>query len=350
MTKRIGILTGGGDCPGLNAVIRAIVRKGMLLGYEMVGVMEGWRGMLDKKTVVLTRNMISGILQKGGTILKTTRTNPYNTEDGPKLVAKNFHEMGFHALIAIGGEDTLGVASKLYEQEKLNVVGVPKTIDNDLSGTDQTFGFDTAITVATDAIDRLHTTAESHQRVLVCEVMGRHAGWIAAYAGLAGGADYILIPEVPVDVNKLCESIAKRHNLGKDFSIIVVSEGAKLSDETLGENGLVLQHGKKDAFGHVILGGIGKTMSDIIQEKTGYETRYTILGHIQRGGSPTAYDRVLGTRYGIHAMELVHSGQFGKMSALRGNDIVGVDLAKATERLKTVPVEFFRDNIEIFFE
>ncbi len=342
--KRVGILTGGGDCPGLNAVIRAIVRKGiMIYDYEMTGVQEGWRGMLERLSVPLDLDAVSGILPRGGTILGSSRTNPYQDgADGGALVRAGMEKMGLDALIAIGGDDTLGVAHQLTDQG-IKVVGVPKTIDNDLDGTDQTFGFDTAINIVMEAIDRLHTTAESHNRVMVVEVMGRHAGWIAVESGIAGGADVILIPEVPFDMDDVCNTIRKRHARGKTFSIVVVAEGAKLDDDSM-----VLQSQERDAFGHVRLGGIGNLLSDEIERRTGYESRATVLGHIQRGGSPSAYDRVLGTRFGISAIDLIHEGNFGKMVALRGQNIVAIDLKEAVSKLRTVDMGLY-DIAKVFF-
>ena len=342
--KCIGILTGGGDCPGLNAVIRAIVRKGiMVYNCDMTGVQEGWRGMLEGLAVPLDLNAVSGILPRGGTILGSSRTNPYQDgADGGALVRAGMEKMGLDALIAIGGDDTLGVAHRLTDQG-IKVVGVPKTIDNDLDGTDQTFGFDTAINIVMEAIDRLHTTAESHNRVMVVEVMGRHAGWIAVEAGIAGGADVILIPEVPFDLDDVCNTIRKRHARGKTFSIVVAAEGAKLDDDSM-----VLQSQEKDAFGHVRLGGIGNLLSDEIERRTGYESRATVLGHIQRGGSPSAYDRVLGTRFGIAAIDLVHEDNFGKMVALRGQNIIAIDLKEAVSKLRTVDMGLY-DIAKVFF-
>jgi phosphofructokinase-like protein len=342
-SMRVGILTGGGDCPGLNAVIRAVTRKGIdAYGYEIVGVMQGWKGMLESIYMPLNLNAVSGILPRGGTILGTSRTNPYNEPNGSEIVKQNILKMGLDALITVGGDDTVGVASKLYE-DGLNVIGVPKTIDNDLDGTEQTFGFDTAINIVTEAIDRLHTTAESHNRVMVVEVMGRHAGWIAVEAGIAGGADMILIPEQPVDLEMVCASIQKRHDRGKTFSIVVVAEGAKLSDESH-----VLQSEQRDAFGHVRLGGIGIVLGDEIEKRTGFETRVTVLGHVQRGGSPTAFDRVLGTRFGIAAIDLVYAGDFGNMVALRGTNIVPVPLKDAVSKLRTVDMDLY-DIASVFF-
>lgn len=339
---KIGILTGGGDCPGLNSVIRAVVRKAKNEGQEVIGLKYGWKGLMEKDLMPLDMRSVSGILPKGGTILGTSRTNPYKEEGGAKKAKASFKELGLDALIAIGGEDTLGVATKL-NLEGLNVVGVPKTIDNDLNATDFTFGFDTAVNIVMECIDRLHTTAESHNRIMVVEVMGRHAGWIAAYAGIAGGADYILIPEKPIDTEEVCGSIKKRHERGRNFSIVVVSEGAFFKDENA-----CLQEKKLDEFGHVRLGGIGHTLGKIIEDNTGYETRVTVLGHIQRGGSPSAFDRVLGTRFGVKAYDLVKEGKFGQMASLRGNQIVAVPLQDATKELKTLDLEFY-DIAKIFF-
>jgi len=340
---KIGILTGGGDCPGLNPTIRAIVRKAISENDKIIGIKYGWKGLLEKDYIELDLDSISGILPKGGTILGTSRTNPYKRENGPRIIKENFNELALDGLIAIGGEDTLGVATKLYKEEGLNVVGVPKTIDNDLSVTDFTFGFDTAVNIVTECIDRLHTTAESHNRVMVVEVMGRHAGWIATYAGIAGGADFILIPEIPIDLAQVCEVIKKRHERGKNFSIIVVAEGAKFKDESL-----FVQEEKKDEFGHVRLGGIGQILGKLIEEKTGFETRVTVLGHIQRGGTPTAFDRVLATRFGIKAYQMVKEKKFGQMCALKGNEIIEVPLEKATEKLKTVDLKLY-EIAKVFF-
>ncbi|MDD5476990.1 MAG: 6-phosphofructokinase [Candidatus Omnitrophica bacterium] len=340
---RIGILTGGGDCPGLNPVIRAVVRKGLLEGYEIVGIKNGWKGLVENDTLRLDINAVSGILPKGGTILGTSRTNPYKKEGDLQKVKDNFKKMGLDALVAVGGEDTLGVASKLVKDGLPNIVGVPKTIDNDLSATDYTFGFDTALNVAMECIDRLHTTAESHHRIMVAEVMGRHAGWIALEAGIAGGADVILIPEIPIDLDEVCNVIEKRHARGKTFSIVVVSEGAQFKDGSM-----VTQEKKLDAFGHVRLGGIGEELAAQIEKKTGYETRVSVLGHIQRGGSPTAFDRVLGTRLGVKAVELIKNKKFGKMVALAGIKIIDVPLEEAVKALKTVDMELY-DIAKVFF-
>ena len=341
---RIGILTGGGDCPGLNAVIRAVARRAFDAGDEVVGVLHGWRGLVEAQFRTLGPIDVSGILPRGGTILKTSRTNPYNVDGGVDRVLANMQQLD--ALVAIGGEDTLGVASRLHAEHGVHVVGVPKTIDNDLSGTDYTFGFDTAINIAAEAIDRLHTTARSHGRALVCEVMGRHAGWIAIMSGMAGGADVILTPERPVTVERCCELIAQRHAKGKDFSIVVVSEGWELRTEN-GDAQLV-DSGTTDAFGHVRLGGVGETLAREIESRTGFETRVTTLGHIQRGGSPTAHDRVLATRYGLKAAELVHTGAWGQMAALRGDQIVAVPLSDAVAELKTVPDELYEQASAFF--
>ncbi|MCQ9208262.1 MAG: 6-phosphofructokinase [Omnitrophica bacterium] len=342
MGKRIAVLTGGGDCPGINPVIRAVVRKALKEGYQVIGLKNGWKGLIEKEIIWLDLNSVSGILPKGGTILGTSRTNPYKSEENLKKAKANFKSLKIDALIAIGGEDTLGTAHKLYK-EGFNIVGVPKTIDNDLSATDRTFGFDTAVNIATEAIDRIHTTAESHHRVMVVEVMGRHSGWIGLEAGIAGGADAILLPEFPVGIKEVCDLIKKRHNRGKTFSIVVVAEGAKFKQDQE-----VLQEEELDAFGHVRLGGIGQLLGKEIEKRTGFETRVTVLGHIQRGGTPTAYDRVLGTRYGVKAVELVIEGKFGQMTSLQGNQVVSASLEEAVKTLKTVPVELY-EIAKIFF-
>ncbi|MEW6507885.1 MAG: ATP-dependent 6-phosphofructokinase [Bacteroidota bacterium] len=346
---KIGVLTGGGDCPGLNAVIRAVVRKSLQYGHEVIGIREGWRGLIENNLCKLDRASISGILHRGGTILGTSRTNIYKVPNGEETVKKNLEANGIDALIAVGGEDTLGIASKLYKSG-VKVVGVPKTIDNDLNATDYTFGFDTAVNIATEAIDRLHTTAEAHNRVMVVEVMGRHAGWIAIHSGIAGGADIILVPEKPFSIDEVCDVIKKRHESGRSFSIVVVSEGAKIQtdDQSDRDGSFILSSLKKDAFGHVKLGGIGNVIAEEIEKRTGFETRATILGYIQRGGSPTAFDRVLATRYGVFAADLVNNGFWGKMAALRGKDIVAVDLADATGTLKTVDDDLLK-VAETFF-
>jgi ATP-dependent phosphofructokinase / diphosphate-dependent phosphofructokinase len=336
---RIGVLTGGGDCPGLNAVIRAVVRKGAF-HYEdgFVGFMEGWRGLLEDKTMELDLSAVGGILPRGGTILRTSRTNPAKHDGGLQRCIDNLKKHGCEALIAIGGDDTLSVAQKLFEKE-VKVVGVPKTIDNDLAGTDFTFGFDTAVNIATEAIDRVHTTAEAHNRVIVVEVMGRAAGWIAAYSGIAGGADVILVPEVPFDIDQVAELIRQRSDRGRYFSIVVVAEGAKFADGNEKHCGAGGQQGGRDEFGHVRLGGVGSTVASEIEKRTGFESRSVVLGHIQRGGSPTAYDRVLATRYGLGAIDMVHRGEFGQMAALRGNKIISIPLAEAIASNRSVDRE-----------
>jgi 6-phosphofructokinase 1 len=345
---RIGILTGGGDCPGLNAVIRAVVRRSTDRKHEMVGVRDGWRGLTEGIFAPLGRREVSGILPRGGTILGTTRTNPYKLENGVEAVLRHFSEEQLDGLVAIGGEDTLGVAARLHGEHGLPVVGVPKTIDNDLSGTDYTFGFDTAVWIATEAIDRLHTTAESHNRVMVVEVMGRHTGWIAVMSGIAGGADVIMIPEQPITVEDACRELEKRHQGGKDFSIIVVSEGYELTYES-GEHRLVAGEARAtDQFGHAVLGGVGDALAHEIEERTGFETRVTVLGHVQRGGTPTPRDRVLATRFGLKAADLVHEERYGRMAALHGDAIVDVSLEEATRELKTVPPEWY-DVARAFF-
>ena len=337
---RIGILTGGGDCPGLNAVIRAVVRKGIFhYGDEFVGFLEGWRGLLEDKTMPLDLSSVGGILPRGGTILRTARTNPAKHADGLERCAEALKKHQVEALVAIGGDDTLSVAQKLY-QNGLKVVGVPKTIDNDLAGTDFTFGFDTAVNVATSAIDRVHTTAEAHNRVMVVEVMGRDSGWIALYSGVAGGADVILIPEQPFDIDRVAELIKQRHARGRYFSIVVAAEGAKFAtDIELHDGAPIVQDVGKDEFGHLRLGGIGTVLAREIEKRTGFETRSVVLGHIQRGGTPSAFDRMLATRYGIGAIDMVHRGEFGNMAALRGNKIVSVPLADAVASNRKVDQE-----------
>jgi len=339
---RIGVLTGGGDCPGLNAVIRAVVRKGVQeYGYEFVGFRDGWRGPLERDYVDLGVPEVRGILPRGGTILGSSRTNPFKVEGGAERITATLHDLDVSALIAIGGEDTLGVAAKLYA-EGVHVVGVPKTIDNDLNATDYTFGFDTAVQIATDAIDRLHTTAESHHRVLIVEVMGRHAGWIALHSGLAGGANVILIPERPFDIDEVCRFIEHRFQT-RYAPIVVVAEGAVPKEGTM-----AVVEGETDSFGHVRLAGIGQRLEEEIRGRTGKDARATVLGHIQRGGTPTAYDRVLATRFGLHAIDAVHKQAWGQMTALRGTAIELVPLADAVGTLKTVPPELY-DEASVFF-
>jgi phosphofructokinase-like protein len=341
---RVGLLTGGGDCPGLNAVIRAVVRKGERhYGDELVGFRDGWKGVLEDSTMVLDVERCRGILPRGGTILGTSRTNPYKIEDGVKKALDTLRKERIDALVAIGGEDTLGVANKLGG-EGIGLVGVPKTIDNDLSCTEVTFGFDTAVQIATDAIDRLHTTAESHDRVMVVEVMGRHAGWIATEAGIAGGAAEILIPEEDFDIERVCDDLKRRHEKGRFASIVVVAEGAEPKEGTM-----ATQSGELDQFGHVRLGGIANLVAEEIEKRTGFETRVTILGHVQRGGTPTAFDRILATRFGIAAIDAAHDGAFGQMVALQGGKIVRSPIADAVGELKTVDPDLFHGVAEVFF-
>jgi len=341
---RVGILTGGGDCPGLNAVIRAVVRKAERhYGDELVGFRDGWRGVLEAEVTTLDVERCRGILPRGGTILGTSRTNPYKIDGGPARVVTVLREQGIDALVAIGGDDTLGVAEKLGG-EGVSVVGVPKTIDNDLSATEVTFGFHTAVQIATDAIDRLHTTAESHDRVMVVEVMGRDAGWIATYAGIAGGAAEILIPEEEFDIDEVADRLRRRHERGRFASLVVVAEGAKPKEGTM-----VVQSGDPDQFGHERLGGIANLVAGEIEKRTGFETRVTILGHVQRGGTPTAFDRVLATRFGIAAIDAVHDGAFGQMVALQAGRIVRVPLAEGVGESKTVDPDLYHGVAEQFF-
>ena len=341
--ERIGILTGGGDCPGLNAVIRGVVRKAAENNIKVIGIKNGWKGLVNIDTMDLDLDKVEDILSKGGTILGTSRTNPYKKPEDVGKVIENYNKLKLDALVAIGGEDTLGVANKLFKENKgINVVGCPKTIDNDLSGTDCTFGFDTAINIVTEAIDRLHTTAESHHRVMVVEVMGRHAGWIALHSGIAGSADYILIPEVPIKFDELCDVLKKQHKRGKLYSIVVAAEGAQFGKD------MVTKDQKLDAFGHVILGGIGERLAEMIEKNTGYETRSVVLGHLQRGGSPSAFDRVIATKFGVKAMELVLSKKFGHMASLQGTEVKDVPIEVAVGTLKTVDVRSY-DLAKTFF-
>jgi phosphofructokinase-like protein len=340
---RVGILTGGGDCPGLNAVIRAVVRRGLRDGHEFVGFRHGWAGVLDDEAIELTLASTAGILPRGGTIIGTSRTNPFAHDDGLERIRGTLAARGIDALVPIGGEDTLGVALRLHH-EGIALVGVPKTIDNDLDGTDMTFGFQTAVQIVTDAVDRLHTTAESHNRVMVVEVMGRHAGWIATYAGIAGGADAILVPERPFDIEAVVTHLRRRHERGRSFSIVVVAEGATAREGTL----QVREGTETDAFGHVRLGGIGVVLEEEIERRTGYESRVTILGHVQRGGTPVAFDRVLATRFGVAAMEAVAGGRFGTMVGLRGTAIVEVPLAEALAQSKLLDPSLY-ETAELFF-
>jgi 6-phosphofructokinase 1 len=339
---RIGILTGGGDCPGLNAVIRAVVKRSVKHGSEVLGYLEGWRGPMENMIMPLSQQTTGGLINRGGTILRTSRTNPFSSEGGPEKILESMKRNNLDALISVGGEDTTGVANELYKKYNLPVVCVPKTIDNDLNATDYSFGFDTAINIVAEALDRLHTTAESHNRVLVCEVMGRHAGWIACYGGIAGGADYICIPEKPVEIKEMLKVIKMRHVRGRNFSIIVVAEGAKLAETE------VLKDEEKDSFGHVKLGGIGEEIAKIIEKETGFETRAITLGHLQRGGAPSAFDRILGTRFGVKAADLVHEGKFGRMVALQGTNIVDVPIEDGVGALKTLDEEMYK-VAEVFF-
>ncbi len=342
---RIGVLTGGGDCPGLNAVIRAVVLTGHEVhGDETVGFLDGWRGVLEGRTLDLDPDRCQNLLALGGTVLGTSRTNPFVTEDGPGVVLATLERLGVDAVVAIGGDDTLGVAQRLGPLG-VRAVGVPKTIDNDLSGTEVTFGFHTAVQTATEAIDRLHTTAESHHRVIVCEVMGRHAGWIATYAGIAGGADAILVPERPFDIEEVCARLRRRHARGVTFSIVVVSEGASPREGTAMT---VATEQPTDEFGHARLGGIGVELAHEIELATDYETRATILGHVQRGGTPTAYDRVLATRFGVASMDAAAAGHFGQMVALQGTQIVEVGMAQALAEPKLLDPALF-ETAEVFF-
>lgn len=340
---RIGILTGGGDCPGLNAVIRAVVRHSIKdYSSEVVGFLEGWRGPVDNLSMPLTLRTTDSIINKGGTILRTSRTNPYKMERGPERILENMERHNLSAIIAVGGEETCSVANKLHKEHNLPVVAIPKTIDNDLNATDFTFGFDTAVNVVAEAIDRLHTTAESHNRVLVCEVMGKHAGWIACYGGIAGGADFILVPEKPIVISEVVEAIKKCHARGRDYSIVVVAEGARFDSDPPPTDG--------QENGHQLSGfnGIGERLAKIISEETGYETRATTLGHIQRGGSPTAFDRVLATRFGVHAVDLIHQNKFGRMVALQGSEITDVPVEEAVDKLKKLDLELYK-VAEVFF-
>jgi phosphofructokinase-like protein len=338
------MLTGGGDCPGLNAVMRAVVRKGERhYADQLIGFLDGWKGVIEGRTTDLSVETFRGALPKGGTLIGSSRTNPFKIDGGVDRCRETLDELGIDALIAIGGEDTLGVANKLYDQG-VHVVGVPKTIDNDLSGTEMTFGFDTAVQIAVDAIDRLHTTAESHDRVMVVEVMGRHAGHIATWAGIAGGATMVLIPEEPFDIDQVCDALQRRHARGRFASIVVVAEGAVPKAGTM-----EIISNEVDQFGHVRLGGIGTTIAQEIESRTGFETRVTILGHVQRGGTPTAWDRVLATRFGIAAIDAVHDGAFGQMVALQAAQIVRVSLQEAVGTLKLVDPELYHGVAEQFF-
>jgi len=339
---RIGVLTGGGDCPGLNAVIRGLLYKSTKkYGHEVVGIKYGWKGAIEGITIDINLENTEDIVREGGTILKSSRTNPYKIPGATDAVVETMKKLRLDALVAIGGEDTCGVASKLYKDKGINVIGVPKTIDNDLSGTDVTFGFDTCVNIATEMIDNLHTTAKSHERIIVCEVMGRHAGWIASYSGIAGNADFILVPEEEVNVDAMCKVVKQAYEC-QDYAIVVAAEGARLGGID------VTKDTELDAFGHVKLGGIGEKLAKLIEERTGYETRSTVLGHIQRGGRPSAFDRVLGTRLGCQAADMVHSGQWGKMAAIKGNETIAVPLEEAVGSLKTLDMSI-HENSKFFF-
>jgi 6-phosphofructokinase 1 len=339
---KIGVLTGGGDCPGLNAVIRAIVKKAERNGDQILGIKNGWAGLINGLVEPLTDYSVGGIHARGGTILGTSRTNPFKHEDSVQRSMANFRKYALDAIIAIGGEDTLGVAKKFFDRG-MAVVGCPKTIDNDLPGTDQTFGFDTAVNIAMEAIDRLHSTAESHHRIMVVEVMGRDSGWIATVAGIAGGADYIVVPEKPYDLDEIVATLKRRHSRGKGFSIVVVAEGAQPKGGTH-----VTQDASRDEFGHVRLGGVGTLIARDLEARTGIETRVTILGHVQRGGAPTAYDRVLATRYGLRAYDLIKAGKFGRMAAVAGVQIIDVPLPEADTSKRLLDMDLYRDA-EVFF-
>ncbi|ABG05027.1 pyrophosphate-dependent phosphofructokinase [Rubrobacter xylanophilus DSM 9941] len=337
--RRVGMLTGGGDAPGLNGVIRAVTVKCVEdYGYEVVGIKRGWRGLLapqEDSVEKLTVDGVRYILDEGGTVLLSSRTNPYKKEGDAEKVVKNMQEFGIDALVAIGGDDTLGVASRLHKDFGVQVVGCPKTIDNDLSGTDICFGYDTAVSIATEALDRVRTTAKSHERILVVEIMGRHAGWITYGAGLAGAANVTLIPEVEPDIDAIADLFKKRAERGERWGVVAVSEGVTIGEE------YITQSAERDEFGHVRLGGIGETLAKELKERTGIDTRHVVLGHLQRGGTPTAYDRILSTRYGLRAAEAVKNGEWGKMVALRGSDIVTVPLEEATGETRTVPEDLY---------
>ena len=343
MASRIGILTGGGDCPGLNAVIRAVVRRADAFNMTCFGFRNGWQGVLDGQAEPLTLDSTRGILHRGGTILGTSRVDPIATDDGLERIREALEVHRLDGLIVVGGEGTLSAARILHEEHGVPVVGVPKTIDNDLGATQFTIGFSTALDVATEAIDRLHSTAESHNRVMLLEVMGRHVGWIATYAGIAGGADAILIPEQPFDIDRVCKHLKHRHGMGRTFSIIVVAEGAVPKEGTM-----AMPEYELDPFGRPILGGITNHIAPFIEERTGFATRVTILGHVQRGGTPNAFDRVLGSNMGVLAADLARAGEWGKMTAMQGNAVVPVELREATSELKRVPQSLY-DVAEVFF-
>lgn len=345
---RVGVLTGGGDCPGLNAVIRAIVINGKREGWDILGFNDGWAGVLNNKWEELNEEKVEGIHREGGTILHTSRTNPFKEENGVEKIKDTLNKNKIDCLIAIGGDDTLGVANRLYKEEGIKTVGVPKTIDNDLSATDYTFGFDTAVNIAVEAMDRLHTTAKSHHRVIVVEIMGRHTGWIALEAGVGGGAHIILIPEVPFDIDKVCEILKKRYEEGKTYSIVAVAEGAKAAKGSKFLTREVVKEEKTDAFGNIILGGIARVLEKEIEKRTGFETRSVTLGHIQRGGRPSAFDRFLATRFGVKAVQMVKEGKYGETAALRGTKIVSVPLEEAVGKRKEVPPELYEETVTPF--
>ncbi|RLE14155.1 6-phosphofructokinase [Candidatus Aerophobetes bacterium] len=345
---RVGVLTGGGDCPGLNAVIRAIVINGKREGWDILGFNDGWAGVLNNKWEELNEEKVEGIHREGGTILHTSRTNPFKEENGVEKIKDTLNKNKIDCLIAIGGDDTLGVANRLYKEEGIKTIGVPKTIDNDLSATDYTFGFDTAVNIAVEAMDRLHTTAKSHHRVIVVEIMGRHTGWIALEAGVGGGAHIILIPEVPFDIDKVCEILKKRYEEGKTYSIVAVAEGAKAAKGSKFLTREVVKEEKTDAFGNIILGGIARVLEKEIEKRTGFETRSVTLGHIQRGGRPSAFDRFLATRFGVKAVQMVKEGKYGETAALRGTKIVSVPLEEAVGKRKEVPPELYEETVTPF--
>ena len=345
---RVGVLTGGGDCPGLNAVIRAIVINGKREGWDILGFNDGWTGVLNNKWEELNEEKVEGIHREGGTILHTSRTNPFKEENGVEKIKDTLNKNKIDCLIAIGGDDTLGVANRLYKEEGIKTIGVPKTIDNDLSATDYTFGFDTAVNIAVEAMDRLHTTAKSHHRVIVVEIMGRHTGWIALEAGVGGGAHIILIPEVPFDIDKVCETLKKRYEEGKTYSIVAVAEGAKAAKGSKFLTREVVKEEKTDAFGNIILGGIARVLEKEIEKRTGFETRSVTLGHIQRGGRPSAFDRFLATRFGVKAVQMVKEGKYGETAALRGTKIVSVPLEEAVGKRKEVPPELYEETVTPF--
>lgn len=342
---KIGVLTSGGDCPGLNAVIRAVVRKADEFGYETLGILNGWKGIAESSYKPLNMNSVAGIINRGGTILGTSRYSPFQEKNGEEMLLHKISREQFDAVIAIGGEGSMHIAQKAYEIG-INVVGVPKTIDNDIYGTDYTFGFDTAVGIATDAIDRLHTTAESHHRIMILEVMGRHAGWIALYSGIAGGADVVIIPEKKIKIDEVCEVLKSRYVRGKLFSIIVVAEGAQFLEEEIGKTAISK---KLDDFGRERLGGISYYLAEEIEKRTGFDTRATILGYVQRGGIPSAFDRMLGTRFGVYSVGMVKDGKFGRMCALQGNDVVDITIKKAISKLKTVDLDIYR-VAQVFFK